>query len=104
LTKILIGSENAADGGVRPSMGSVSDAYGNAMCESIFLTLQCELIDRCRLKTLAEARRAAITFIERFANPRRRHSSIGYISPIDYGRRHQAAAVSLSASRDRAFK
>ena len=81
------------DAGVRPSMGSVGDAYDNAMCESFFATLECELLDRCRFKTPAEARRAVFEFIEGFYNPRRRHSSIGYLSPIDYERQHHAAAV-----------
>ena len=78
------------DAGVRPSMGSVGDAYDNAMCESFFATLECELLDRCRFKTQAEARSAVFEFIEGFYNPRRRHSSIGYLSPIDYERRHHA--------------
>ena len=81
--------------GVRPSMGSVGDAYDNAMCESFFATLECELLDRYRFKTQAEARTAIFEFIEGFYNPRRRHSSIGYLAPIDYERRqaiptHQA--------------
>jgi transposase InsO family protein len=63
------------------------------MCESFFATLECELLDRCRFKTQAEARRAAFGFIEGFYNPRRRHSSISYLSPIDYERRHHAAAA-----------
>ena len=78
-------------------MGSVGDAYDNAMCESFFATLECELLDRCRFKTQAEARIAVFAFIEGFYNPRRRHSSIGYLSPIDYERRHQAAAVDPDA-------
>src|SRR5207342_2437334 len=69
---------------VRPSMGSVGDAYDNAMCESFFATLECELLDRRRFKTQAEARIAVFEFVEGFYNPRRRHSSIGYLSPIDY--------------------
>jgi hypothetical protein len=81
------------DAGVRPSMGSVGDAYDNAMCESFFATLECELLDRCRFKTQAEARRAVFEFIEGFYNPRRRHSSIGYLSPINYERQHHSAAV-----------
>jgi putative transposase len=85
------------DAGVRPSMGSVGDAYDNAMCESFFATLECELLDRCRFKTQIEARSAVFTFIEGFYNPRRRHSSIGYLSPIDYERRHHAAAVDRDA-------
>src|SRR5258708_12706963 len=69
-------------------MGSVGDAYDNAMAESFFATLECELLDRRRFKTQAEARIAVFEFIEGFYNPRRRHSSIGYLSPIDYERRH----------------
>jgi hypothetical protein len=65
-------------------MGSVGDAYDNAMCESFFATLECELLDRHRFKTQAEARLALFSFIEGFYNPRRRHSSIGYLSPIEY--------------------
>jgi putative transposase len=85
------------DAGVRPSMGSVGDAYDNAMCESFFATLECELLDHRRFKTQAEARSAVFRFIEGFYNPRRRHSSIGYLSPIDYDRRHQAAGVAPDA-------
>ena len=44
------------EAGVRPSMGSVGDAYDNAMAESFFATLECELLDRRRFKTQAEAR------------------------------------------------
>ena len=81
------------EAGVRPSMGSVGDAYDNAMCESFFATLECELLARCRFKTQGEARSAVFAFIEGFYNPRRRHSSIGYLSPNDYERRHQAMIV-----------
>src|SRR6201987_3362424 len=72
--------------GVRPSMGSVGDAYDNAMAESFFATLECELLDRRRFKPHAEARMAVFEFIEGFYNPRRRHSSLGYLSPNDYER------------------
>jgi putative transposase len=85
------------DAGVRPSMGSVGDAYDNAMCESFFATLECELLDRCQFKTQLEARNATFAFIEGFYNRRRRHSSIGYLSPIDYERRHHAPAVDPDA-------
>jgi putative transposase len=70
--------------GVRPSMGSVGDAYDNAMAESFFATLECELLDRRRFKTHAEARIAIFEFIEGFYNPRRRHSSLGYLSPAAF--------------------
>jgi putative transposase len=91
------------EAGVRPSMGSVGDAYDNAMCESFFATLECELLDRRRFKTQAEARIAVFEFIEGFYNPRRRHSSIGYLSPNDY-ERHAAnpdAAAVLAAVKDK---
>ncbi len=72
--------------GVRPSMGSVGDCYDNAMAESFFATLECELIDRRRLENPDHARRELFQFIEGWYNPRRRHSSIGYMSPINYER------------------
>ena len=72
--------------GVRPSMGSVGDAYDNAMCESFFATLESELIDRQRFRNPTEARQAVFQFIEGWYNPRRRHSALGYLSPINYER------------------
>ena len=74
--------------GVRPSMGSVGDAYDNAMCESFFATLECELLDRCSFASPAEARRAVFDFVEGFYNPRRRHSALGYCSPAEFERKH----------------
>ena len=78
--------------GVRPSMGSVGDAYDNAMCESFFATLECELIDRRRFGDPAEARAAVFQFIEGWYNPRRRHSALGYLSPINYERSYPLRA------------
>src|SRR6185312_16255491 len=63
---------------VRPSMGSVGDAYDNAMCESFFATLECELLDRRRFVSLAEAKMACFSFIEGWYNPVRLHSALGY--------------------------
>jgi putative transposase len=78
--------------GVRPSMGSVGDAYDNAMCESFFATLECELLDRTRFRNQAEARMAIFDFIEGWYNPRRRHSALGYKSPMNYEKAAEAAA------------
>ena len=69
-------------------MGSVGDAYDNAMCESFFATLECELFARRRFKSQSEARTAIFEFIEGFYNRRRRHSSIGYLSPVEYEHQH----------------
>jgi putative transposase len=55
-TSIAFG-QRCREAGVRPSMGSVGDAYDNAMCESFFASLECELIDRRVFKSHAEARR-----------------------------------------------
>jgi putative transposase len=82
-TSIAFG-QGCSDAGVRPSMGSVGDCYDNAMCESFFATVECELIDRRVLRTQAEARKEVFEFIEGWYNPRRRHSSLGYLSPVDF--------------------
>ena len=75
------------DAGVRPSMGSVGDAYDNALCESFFATLECELLDRRRFATQVEARLAVFDFIEGWYNPHRRHSALAYLSPLAYEHR-----------------
>ena len=72
------------EAGVRPSMGSVGDAYDNAMCESFFATLECELLERRRFASQAEAKIACFSFIEGWYNPARLHSALGYRSPIAY--------------------
>ena len=74
--------------GVRPSMGTVGDAYDNAMAESFFATLERELLDRMRLETQAQARMAVFEWIEGWYNPHRRHSGLGYRSPVNYERSH----------------
>lgn len=72
--------------GVKPSMGTVGDAYDNAMAESFFATLECELINRRSWKTKAEARLAIFTWIEAWYNPLRRHGGIGQMSPNNFER------------------
>jgi putative transposase len=89
------------EAGVRPSMGSVGDAYDNALCESFFATLECELLARRRFGSQAEARMALFSFIEGWYNPRRRHSGLGYLSPIEFEQRRtalEAAPAGPSAS------
>jgi putative transposase len=70
-----------------PSMGSVGDCYDNALAESFFATLECELLARTRWRTHTEARMAVFDYIETFYNRRRRHSALGYLSPAEYERR-----------------
>jgi putative transposase len=81
------------EAGVRPSMGSVGDCYDNALCESFFATLECELLDRRPFRTQAQARLAVFEFIEGWYNTRRRHSSLGQISPAEYEKRNAAAVA-----------
>ena len=82
--------------GVRPSMGSVGDAFDNAMAESFFARLECELIDRRSFRSKAEARVAVFTYIEGWYNPRRRHSALGRISPMNFERSHANDPSSLT--------
>jgi putative transposase len=79
--------------GIAPSMGSTGDCYDNALAESFFATLECELIRRGRWRTHAEARLAVFEFVEAFYNARRRHSALGYLSPADFERRCLPEAV-----------
>jgi putative transposase len=81
---------------VRPSMGSVGDCFDNAMCESFFATLECELLDRRHFRTQIEARMAVFEFIEGWYNPQRRHSALDYLSPINYERSHYSEQSSAS--------
>ena len=72
---------------VVPSMGTVGDAYDNAMAESFFATLEREVLNRRTFKTHAEARLAVFEWIEGWYNPHRRHSGIGRLSPNNFERR-----------------
>lgn len=67
-------------------MGSVVGAYDNAMAESFFATLECELIERRSFRSKAEAKAALFSYIEGWYNPRRRHSALGYHSPVEFER------------------
>jgi putative transposase len=88
--------QRCKDAGVRPSMGSVADCYDNAMCESFFATLECELQNQHNFRTREEARLAVFEFIVGWYNPHRLHSALGYRSPIefeqDYETRQEPAA------------
>ena len=79
--------------GVRPSMGSVGDCYDNALCESFFATVECELLDRSSFRTPAAARRAVFEFIEGWYNTHRRHSALAYESPVTFEQCHTPSAV-----------
>lgn len=89
-TSIEFGSR-CRDAGVRPSMGSVGDCYDNAMCESFFATVECELLVQHRFHSQAQAMPVVFEFIEGWYNTQRRHSALGYISPIAFERSYDHA-------------
>ena len=70
--------------GLLGSMGSIGDAYDNSVAESFFGTLQLELLDEHHWTTRQQLANAIFEWIECWYNPKRRHTSIGSISPIDY--------------------
>jgi len=73
-------------------MGTIGDAYDNALAESFFATLQLELLDRQHWANRRELATAVFDYIEAFYNPRRRHSSLEYQSPITYETHHTPLA------------
>jgi putative transposase len=72
------------ESGLVASMGRRGDAYDNAACESVISTIKNELIKRRSWTSHDQARLAVFSYIETFYNPRRRHSALGYRSPIEY--------------------
>ena len=80
-------SRRCREAGVAPSMGSVGDAYDNALAEAFFATLETELLMRHTFATRQTARLALFDFIEGFYNSHRRHSALGYRSPAEFERR-----------------
>lgn len=77
-------TQRVVDSGLLPSMGSVGNCYDNAMIESFWSRMQVELLDRQRWKTRVELANAIFEYLEIFHNRRRRHSSLGMVSPVEY--------------------
>jgi putative transposase len=84
-TSIAFGSR-CQEAGVVPSLGSRGDCFDNAITESFFATLECELFDGQVFRTHAEARTAIFEYLEGFYNTHRRHSALGYRSPAAFER------------------
>ena len=88
-----------AKAGIEVSMGSVGDCYDNAVCETFHASLKKEKIYRQAWPTRAAARTAIFEYIEGWYNPRRRHSTLGYLSPIQFEQQHtELAQLALEAS------
>ena len=80
-------------------MGSVGDCYDNAVCETFHASIKKEKIYRQSWPTRAAARAAIFEYIEGWYNPRRRHSTLAYLSPIEFERHHaELAQPTLEAS------
>jgi putative transposase len=88
-TAIAFGSR-CQEAGVVPSLGSRGDCFDNAVTESFFATLECELLERQAFHTHPQARTALFDFIEGFYNTHRRHSTLGYLSPAAFERQYRA--------------
>ena len=77
--------------GLLGSMGRVASSVDNGLMESFWSTMQRELLDRQRWATRADLGSAIFEWIEAFHNPRRRHSALGYLSPVQFEELHTAA-------------
>ena len=74
--------------GIEPSTGSMGDCYDNAVCETFHATLKKEHIYRQSWPTRSRGRTAVFEYIEGWFNPRRRHSTLGYLSPTEFERHY----------------
>jgi putative transposase len=81
------------EAGIAPSMGAVGSAYDNAMAESFFASLECELLDLRHFATREQAQVAVFDYLEAWYNPRRRHSALAYASPAEFERRFAELAI-----------
>ena len=80
----LVFTRQCAAAGIERSMGSAGDCFDNAMAESLFATVECELLQRVEFATRAEAELEIFRFVEGFYNRKRRHSGLGYLSPVEF--------------------
>ncbi len=79
-------TRRCAEAGIERSMGAAGNCYDNAMAESFFATLECELLQRVPFASRAQAEQELFVFIEAFYNRLRRHSALGYLSPVQFER------------------
>ena len=81
-------SQRIKEAGLLPSLGTVGDAYDNAMMEWFWSKMQTVLFNRKRWNTRVELVNEMFQYLEIFHNPQRRHSQLGYRTPIEYERMH----------------
>jgi len=86
-------SQKIKESGLAPSMGTVGDGYDNAPMESFWGRMQAELLNTKTWQTRAELASAIFSYIEVFHNRQRRHSSLGYLTPVEYENLKQLAST-----------
>jgi putative transposase len=77
-------TDRAKASGLPPSMGSIADCYDNAMIESFWSRMQVELLNRKHWRTRIELANAIFEYLEIWHNRRRRHSALGWLSPLEF--------------------
>ncbi len=82
-------TRRAVDSGLLPSTGSVGDCFDNAVMEAFWSRMQVELLDRKRWSTRVELANAMFEYIEIFHNRKRRHSSLGMLTPVEFEARRR---------------
>ncbi len=82
-------TRRAVDSGLLPSMGSVGDCFDNAVMEAFWSRVQVELLDRKRWSTRVELANAMFEYLEIFHNRKRRHSSLGMLTPVEFEARRR---------------
>ena len=92
-------TENVRRRGLISSMGTVGDCYDNAPMESFWGSMQIELLNRQRWRTIARALVAIADYIENFYNPPRRHSSLGYLTPNEFEDLHSTNTQEATLSQ-----
>jgi putative transposase len=90
--------QQARAAGIAQSMGSKGDCFDNAVAESFFATLKKELIHGRPWPTKAELRTEVFEYIEVFFNRRRRHSTLGMLSPVQFERNHDRQTEKIESA------
>ncbi len=86
-------TDRAKGSGLLSSMGSIADCFDNAMSESFWSRMQVELLNRRRWNTRMELANAMFEYLEIWHNRHRRHSALGWLSPVEFETQNKIVAV-----------
>jgi len=87
---VLLTYDGLREEGIRCSMSRAGEVWGNSAMESLFSSMKTERIARKVYRTRDEIQAEVFHYIERFYNPTRRHSTLGYVSPIEFEKARRA--------------